>query len=188
MVTLKPSKQKFFKKSSVLILTAACAITLASCATKKTVSNSADTQDPETLAYASQTQARTSPISTVLIEDEVENDELISIEPAKIADPLLNGQITPLTPANGQVAASVEADDPTSASTDTSNESNIIAVPNVEMAPETSVTKPTETAVTDINKTIETPIVVETPTSDTGDEDELCIVTIDNDCSGALVE
>lgn len=183
MAILSPNTQKFIRRSSLLMLTAACAITLASCATKKTVSNSADTQDPEALAYASQTQARTSPISTVLIEDEVENDELVSIEPAKIADPLLNGQITPLTPANG-----TQVDDPVTTSTDTSGQSNVIAAPSIETTPEATDSKPTETAVTDIDKAIDTPIVIEAPASDISDEDELCIVTIDNDCSGALAE
>lgn len=188
MATLSPNTQKFFRRSSLLVLTAACAITLASCATKKTVSNSADTRDPEALAYASQTQARTSPISTVLIEDEVGNDELVSIEPAKIADPLLNGQITPLTPANGPKANSAVVDDPATTSTDTSGQSSVIAAPSIETTPEATDSKPTETAVTDINKAIDTPIVIEAPASDISDEDELCIVTIDNDCSGALAE
>ncbi|MEO9459296.1 MAG: hypothetical protein ABJE63_15740 [Lentilitoribacter sp.] len=184
MATLSPNTQKFFKRSSLLVLTAACALTLASCATKKTVSNSADTQDPEALAYASQTQARTSPISTVLIEDEVENDELVSIEPAKIADPLLNGQITPLTPTNGTQTI----DDAPSTSIDTPAQSSVIAAPSIETTPEATDSKPTETAVTDIDKAIDTPIVIEAPANDSGDEDELCIVTIDNDCSASLAE
>ncbi len=188
MATLSPNTQKFFRRSSLLMLTAACAITLASCATKKSVSNSADTQGPDALAYASQTQAKTSPISSVLIEDEVDNDEFVSIEPAKIADPLLNGQITPLTPANGPKANGAVVDDPASSSTDTSGQSSVIAAPSIKTTPKATDSKPTETAVTDINKAIETPFVVEAPTSDISDEDELCIVTIDNDCSDALVE
>jgi hypothetical protein len=183
MAILSPNTQKFIRRSSLLMLTAACAITLASCATKKTVSNSVDTQDPEALAYASQTQAKTSPISTVLIEDEVDNDELVSIEPAKIADPLLNGQITPLSPANG-----TQINDTASSSTDTSGQSSVIAAPSIKTTPETTDSKPTETAVSDINKAIDTPIVIEAPANDISDEDELCIVTIDNDCSASLAE
>ncbi|MEP2946145.1 MAG: hypothetical protein ABJN11_17275 [Lentilitoribacter sp.] len=180
MVVSTQHALRVFKQTTFVVIAAGCALTLASCASKRTASNSTA---PEPLAYSAQNDPNASPINAVLVEDDQDNQELVAIEPAKLADPLLNGDITPLTPVNGtqtldDTKTAGPADDP----------ANGIAAPSVETAPKIIEDKPTETAVTDINKTIETPIVVETPSSTASDEDELCIVTIDNDCSDALAE
>lgn len=176
MVVSTQHALRVFKQTTFVVIAAGCALTLASCASKRTASNSTA---PEPLAYSAQNDPNASPINAVLVEDDQDNQELVAIEPAKLADPLLNGDITPLTPVNGTQTL----DD-----TKTADPANAVAAPSVETAPKIIEDKPTETAVTDINKTIETPIVVETPSSTASDEDELCIVTIDNDCSDALVE
>lgn len=176
MVVSTQHALRVFRQTTFVVIAAGCALTLASCASKRTASNSTA---PEPLAYSAQNDPNASPINAVLVEDDQDNQELVAIEPAKLADPLLNGDITPLTPVNGtQTLDDTKPADP----------ANAVAAPSVETAPKIIEDKPTETAVTDINKTIETPIVVETPSSTASDEDELCIVTIDNDCSDALVE
>ena len=174
MVVSTQHALRVFRQTTFVVIAAGCALTLASCASKRTASNSTA---PEPLAYSAQNDPNASPINAVLVDDQ-DNQELVAIEPAKLADPLLNGDITPLTPVNGTQTLDNPATDP----------ANGIAAPSVETAPKIIEDKPTETAVTDINKTIKTPIVVETPSSTASDEDELCIVTIDNDCSDALVE
>ena len=184
MVVSTQHALKVFKQTSFVVIVAGCALTLASCASKKAASNSTA---PEPLAYSAQNDPNASPINAVLVEDDQDNQELVAIEPAKLADPLLNGDITPLTPVNGtQTLDDTKPNDPAA------DPANAVAAPSVETSPKTGPKiiedKPTETAVTDINKTIETPIVVETPSSTASDEDGLCIVTIDNDCSDALVE
>lgn len=170
---------RVFRQTTFVVIAAGCALTLASCASKRTASNSTA---PEPLAYSAQNDPNASPINAVLVDDQ-DNQELVAIEPAKLADPLLNGDITPLTPVNG-----TQTHDDTKTADPATDPANGIAAPSVETAPKIIEDKPTETAVTDINKTKETPIVVETPSSTASDEDELCIVTIDNDCSDALVE